>query len=152
MTKKYIITTIVIAVVVGAGGFFGGMQFQKSRKLTVGGNLTAAQRQQFANGNRMGVRSAGNFAGGEIISKDDKSITVKTQDGSTKIVFYSGITQINKPTAVDASQLNTGDNVIVTGTTNSDGSVTANNIQIRPAGQDFPGQGGGGQASSTPGQ
>jgi hypothetical protein len=153
MNKKHIITTIVIAIAVGIGGFFGGMQYQKGKTPAVGGNLTAAQRQQFANGGGRtgGARNFGNFAGGQIISVDSKSITVKAPDNSTKIVFYSGSTQINKPTTVDASQLTNGENVVVTGTTNSDGSVTAQNIQIRPAGQGLPGQGRGqGQSSSTP--
>ncbi|MCL5666195.1 MAG: hypothetical protein M1383_00235 [Patescibacteria group bacterium] len=143
MGKKNIIIVAIIAVVFGGGGFFGGMQYQKSKAPAVGqgfGSLSAAQRQQFANRSGNGSRNFGNFTGGQIIAKDDKSITVKAQDGSTRIVLYTGSTQINKPVDVDASQLNTDDNVIVTGATNSDGSVTASNIQVRPAGQGFPGQ------------
>jgi hypothetical protein len=69
---------------------------------------------------------------GEIISKDDKSITVKLQDGSSKIVMLSTTTQINKAQTVDATSLVVGETVRVIGNVNADGSVTAQDIQINP--------------------
>lgn len=81
--------------------------------------------------NRMGG-AGGGFVNGEIISKDDKSITVKLRDGGSKIVFLSGTTEITKSITGASSDLEIGKNTIISGKQNSDGSVTAETIQIRP--------------------
>lgn len=152
MSNKHIIITIVVAVVVGAAGFFGGMKYGQTAKALAG--LSQAQRQQlFAGlrgsgagggpgagggtgfgGRRGGAGGAGNaFASGSVLSKDDKSITVKMQDGSSKIVFYSGTTTIGKSISGTSGDLAAGQQVTVNGNSNSDGSLNAMNIQIRPA-------------------
>lgn len=70
---------------------------------------------------------------GEIISQDSKSITVKLQDGSSKIVLLSDSATVSKTESGSKSDLKDGTTVAVFGTTNSDGSVTAQNIQLNPA-------------------
>ncbi len=133
--QKQVIITIVIAVVVGGVGFFGGMQYEKKavasqpqQQRGAGGNGAFGGRRNGAGG----PGANGSFVTGEILSKDDKSITVKTRDGSSKIVFYSGTTTIGKSTEGSATDLATGKQVTINGTANSDGSVTAQMIQIRP--------------------
>ncbi|SRR6266404_1210434 len=126
MNNKIIIFS-VIALLVGAGaGFFGGMQFQKGKTPARGqfganGTFTRGAGRGGANG--MAVR-------GQIISADNNSVTVKMMDGSTKIVILSSGTMIGKTTTASASDLTNGSNVTVFGTTNSDGSITAQNVQI----------------------
>ena len=56
------------------------------------------------------------------------------QDGSTKIVLVGSSIEITKSAAGSVEDLATGINVTVVGTANSDGSVTAESVQIRPAG------------------
>jgi len=51
---------------------------------------------------------------------------------SSKIVLLSDGTQINKAETVDKSELKSGVKVAVFGTENSDGSVTAQNVQVNP--------------------
>jgi len=137
MKNKIVSVAVLVAVVVGAGAFYGGMQYQKS----IAAKTASSGRQQFAGGGQggMGRRGAGGqnggFVGGDIISKDDKSITVKSRDGGSKIVFLSQSTSVGKTVAGASSDLTVGEQVVVNGTANSDGSVTAQNIQIRPAGQ-----------------
>lgn len=63
---------------------------------------------------------------------DDKSITVKLQDGSSKIVLLSNTTAYNKSATGAKSDLKTGEKVAVFGTENSDGSVTARDVQLNP--------------------
>jgi len=75
--------------------------------------------------------NGGNMTSGEVISSDDESLTIKEQDGSTSIVYFSSSTAISKTVDGTSSDLTDGTNVVVSGTSNSDGSVTATNIEIR---------------------
>jgi hypothetical protein len=83
-------------------------------------------------GSRTNDRSGLGFVFGEIIAKDDTSITIKFQDGSSRIVFYADSTEVGKFENGSLNDLEVGKSVTVTGKTNSDGSITAQSIQIRP--------------------
>ena len=129
MSKKYLVTAIVVLLVVCGGSFYGGMIYGKSKNT----------RPSFAGGNFQGAKNRSGINGssltfGDIISKDNNSITLKLSDNAgSKIVFYSDATQISKFDAGTASDLVKDVSVSITGTPNSDGSVTAQSIQIRPA-------------------
>ena len=128
---------VIAAVVALALGFFGGMQYQKSQSRTffAQGNF-GSQGGSGARGGRFGNGGGGNGANrpitGDIISADDKSITVKLQDGSSKIVLITNTTTINKASEGTKTDLTTGARVAAFGTTNTDGSMTAQNIQLNP--------------------
>lgn len=131
--KNNLILGVIIALVIGgAVGFFGGMQYQKSQRPNFAqGNFPGRENGQ--PGQRFGGANGANRpVSGEIISADDKSITVKMQDGSSKIVILSDTTSINKQATGTKDDLKTGTNVAVFGTSNSDGSVTAQSIQLNP--------------------
>jgi hypothetical protein len=66
---------------------------------------------------------------GSIVSSDANSMTIKLASGSTKIVLYSGSTTISVSKTGSSADFTAGQNVRVSGTTNSDGSITATNIQ-----------------------
>ncbi len=125
--KKNLIMMILLALVVGGLGFFAGMTYQKRKQ-------PAFFRQL---GERQGIRAGQTVRGfrpvqGEIISEEEKSITVKLQDGSSKIIILSETTQINKAEKATKDELKVGEKVAVFGTENSDGSITAQNIQLNP--------------------
>lgn len=129
MKKNQIIITAVIALVLGPGGFFAGMKYQQSKTPSFNRQFANGQGQRAGgNANRNGFRSTN----GEIISSDDKSITVKLADGSGRIVLFSDKTQINKAAIATKDDLKVGEKVAVFGTDNTDGSVTAQNIQLNP--------------------
>ena len=137
MQKNSIIITVVVAVIVGAAAFFGGMQYQKMQRgsLAFGG---AGGAGRF--GNRAGGANGGSApVTGQIISSGASSITVKLSDGSSKIIILSQSTAINKQASGTTADLKTGTNVLVLGTTNSDGSVTAQTIQLNPMMRGFGG-------------
>ena len=133
-----IISGIVILLVVGGGAFYFGMNYGKSQAAAT----ATAARAGFAGRTGRTSASGAGFTTGTIISKDSSSITLQlpANTGGSKIIFYSNATQIGEMTSGTPKDLTTGTTVSVTGTTNSDGSVTANSIQIRPNTPGTPGQ------------
>ena len=148
---KKILPIALAIIVVGLGAFFGGMKYGESASAqanAMGGNfvnvknlrnMSPEERQQAAQspwtssvlGERAGAKG-GNFPNGEIISSDDKSVTVKLLTGGSKIVFLSDSTKITKTVDASSADLSAGTNIAVNGSQNSDGSITAAAIQIRP--------------------
>lgn len=134
--KKNLIILIVVAVVVGVAAFYGGMAYGKSKATPAFGQGNRAAGANFAGrqGPSTGLGRSGGSANGQIIAKDDKSITIQMgNNGGSKIVFYSASTEVSKFDKGDASDIAVGQSVMINGTANSDGSVTAQTIQIRPA-------------------
>ncbi len=137
-----LLITGIVAVVVAAVAFFGGIEYQKSK--SPANSFFASGGQQGNNQGRRFGAGAGRNGGavvGEILSADENSITVKLMDGSSKIVVVSSSTSINKAATASKSDLKTGERVAVFGSTNSDGSVTAQNIQLNPTMMRFGGAG-----------
>lgn len=146
------IITLVLILVVGIGAFFTGMKYQEGKtqensssirqfgtsQRTNGENGRTGMQPQ--NGNGSAQRNGTGQVMGEILSKDETSITVKLMDGSSKIVLLSGITAVQKTVEAEQNDLTVGANVLVFGTENSDKSVTAQSIQLDPAmrGQNNP--------------
>ena len=136
----------IALVMVGGGSFYAGTKYSNSAAPQARSGQAqqgGGQRGRFANG-------AG-FVAGSIIAMDPQSITVQlggpnassTNNGSTgsKIVLFSASTQVGKFVTGAATDLKVGQTVMVQGNQNSDGSVTASSIQIRPAGSTFRGSG-----------
>ncbi|MFA5991303.1 MAG: DUF5666 domain-containing protein [Candidatus Doudnabacteria bacterium] len=139
MNKKHIGIVAVIVIVAAGGGFFGGMKYAQSKSSIKPGSFAAGQGrtgmfQQGNGGSNVARRtnSGGQFVNGQVLSKDEKSVTVKVGDTGSKIIFYSSSTSIGKTTSGTAEDIAVGSEVMVSGTSNSDGSITAQNIQIRP--------------------
>jgi hypothetical protein len=151
--------TILVAVLVGAGGFYGGMQYEKSK-------VGSASNAQFAGAGgrgqgagrlgQAGRNSFGRPVTGEIISQDASSITVKLQDGSTKIVNLTDKTTINKSSTASKTDLTSGQQVTAFGAANSDGSINAQMVSLGSSmffrGGGDRSQGGPGGASPAAGQ
>jgi hypothetical protein len=133
MNTKSLIITIVVAVVFAGAGFFGGMTYQKSKRVTFPSGNAAFNRNGITNTGTQrlgGTRNGMQPVSGEITAIDTKSVTVKTNDGSSKIIIFSGTTMFNRTTEGTVSDLKNGEKVMIFGTTNSDGSVTAQNISV----------------------
>lgn len=135
MQKNIIIAVIASALIFGGAGYTFG---KKSA-----GSTTSLQAQGNVRGNFTGApgrtnRASSGMIGGEIIAKDATSITVKLRgnqtDGSagSKIIFLSDATQVTKSAQGSTTDLSVGTQVTAFGTPNSDGSVNAQSVQIRP--------------------
>ncbi len=131
---QIIISVIALSVVAG-GAFYGGMFYK--------GSQIPQRNSQRAGVNGARFQTGASFVNGTVLSMDNQSIAVKGRDGSSRIVFYSGTTEVGKFVNGATSDLKNGENITVTGKVNSDGSITAQSIQIRPplpAGSPQPGQ------------
>ena len=129
--KKHLTIWITATVILIALAFFAGSKHGQNVSKKAFAGMRGAMGQ---NGGRGGGRfsAGGGVVMGSIISKDATSMTVKMRDGSSKIVLYSGTTQISKSIAGTADDVAVGTEVSVIGAQNTDGSVTASTIQIRP--------------------
>lgn len=124
--KNNMVIVVVLLLVVGGGGFFAGMKYQEGKQPASSSQAGRFQGQR--GGNRNGLGSVS----GEILSVDDKTMSVKLQDGSSKIVILSQTTTYSKAVSGTRDDLKVGERVVAFGQGNSDGSVTAQNVQINP--------------------
>lgn len=136
MQTKQMIVVGVVVVVVGVGGFLVGRSTAQTSGFTrftqYGVNTSGIQRNGTGQiGNRTGMMRY-RPVNGEIIESGNDSVTVKLVDGSSKIVLFSDKTEINKAQKAEVSDLKVGEKVMVVGQENSDGSMTAQNIQLNP--------------------
>ncbi len=150
INMKKVLPIIIILIIIGGGAFYGGMRYAQSKApqgfsqsdLQELRNLSPEERQQrfeqmgttgigFGAG-RLGNQADSDLANGEIISKDDQSITIKLRDGGSKIIFYSGNTEVSKFVSGTSDDFEIGKSVTINGKTNEDGSITAQSIQLRP--------------------
>ncbi|MDO8584179.1 MAG: hypothetical protein Q7R83_03315 [bacterium] len=142
--KKIVPIVIVALLIVGGGAFYGGMKYEQGqRNVFVGGPNGMAAFGQGAGqrANRQGAGGQGQGAGfttGDILSMDGTILTLKLRDGGSKIVLYSTSTSIQKMVEGVGSDLVIGKSVSVVGSANTDGSITAQSIQMRPAGTVVP--------------
>lgn len=128
MKNTYIVPVLLIIIFSGVS-FFVGTRYQQSKIP----NFANRDFRQIVGDRAAGRgRLAGGQIMGEIISTDDKSITVKLADGSSKIIILSSTTSINKASEASTTDLVVGEKVAIFGTTSQDGLVTAQNIQLNP--------------------
>jgi hypothetical protein len=131
--KKYKIHIVWVVAVIAAlaGGFVWGQSMgsgSRSGFAGAGGAFSSSTRRM------TGATNGGGFVSGEVTAMDSSSITLQLPTGSSEVVFYSSSTSVTEPTVVPVSKLAVGTNVMIGGTTNSDGSLTAQSIQVRAAG------------------
>lgn len=126
------LVAVILIIVAGVGGFYAGLQYQKSQISSQFVGRGGGNGQGLAG--RFGGQSDSNFTPvrGQILNIDNNSITVKEANGTTKIVVLSSTTVFVQSQKASESDLKTGNTVMVIGSTNSDGSVTASNVSINP--------------------
>lgn len=130
---------IVAVVAVAVIGFIAGMQFGPSIKGTTGTNTVATGGRQMpegftppngAGGPGAGMRGGGGMVVGQVVSSDDKSITVKLAQGGSQTVYVSGTTVYNELAEASIADVSVGTTITASGTAEDDGSVTAKTIMI----------------------
>lgn len=143
--NKYVvhIVWLVIAIVALVGGYFYG----KSTVSSVAGRFGGRGLSSSTFAGRTGGATGGGFVAGTVVSMSSDNMTIQLANGNTQIVFYSSSTAVIKPEPASVSDLTTGTMVMIGGTENSDGSLTAASIQVRTGAG--PGGFGGAPSSTT---
>ena len=135
MNTKTISIFIGIAIIIAGGAFYGGMKYGQSKNPLSGisrqnsQNLPSEQREQFSQEKIGKGIEEGSFIG-EVIDKDEQSLTLKMIDGGSKIIFFSDSTEISKTIEGSINDIEIGKQIIISGDQNSDGSYTAKIIQL----------------------
>ncbi len=130
--KKYtvhIVWLVIALVALGGGYFWGKASAVPTRTGFAGAGTFGSSTRRLAGG-----AAGGGFTTGQILTMDSSSITLQLPNGNSQVVFYSSSTMVSEPTMVSPSALKTGTMVMVGGTSNSDGSLTATTIQVRTSG------------------
>lgn len=118
--------------------FFIGVSYGKSRAgVKINQSIRDGEMRNMQLGGNLGSQrgrgmQGGGFVAGEILSMDDKSLTLKLMNGGSKIIFFSTTTKVSKSVESAISDLAVGGNVMISGTANPDGSITAESLQLRP--------------------
>ena len=127
------VVALLIGVAIGVAGthLFSPKTTTASAFTRGGGSFAGARGGTTATFSR-GVNS-GSMLAGTITSTGSGSVVLNTRDGNSHVVLITPDTTVSKSVDGTLSDVTKGSTVIVSGTTNSDGSVSANLIQIRPA-------------------
>ncbi len=141
MKTHYVVLMVVAALALGA---VGGMQYEKSVAAKAPANArsfaagsrggSGVANQSGQQGMLRGGANGGGFVMGEVLSSDDKSLTVKTADGGSTIVYFSPTMSVRKAEAGTLSDLAVGQQVVVNGKSSTDGTLSADTISIAPSG------------------
>ena len=154
-SNKTMFTSAAVVILIAAASFYGGMQTQKGLTHSSGTQAAAASGSSgFGSGGAGGSAGGGGFRGGggvfgTVQSISGTTMVVSTQSGN-KTVSLASSPQITDGSGNQASvsDIQTGDTVVVRGSTGSDGTVTAQVVRINPS---FGGQGAPGGSGATNG-
>jgi hypothetical protein len=124
---------VILAVLIGAAGFAGGVQAQKSRDGGGSGGSEATPTAATAGGGRgfggvRGGQAPADLTIGQVTSKRGDDLYVRTTDGTTVKVHPGSSAKINRTAAAGAKGIYPGDRVIVQGSKHSSGTISATQI------------------------
>jgi hypothetical protein len=149
-TARIILGVVVLALVAGAA-FYGGMVYGKSQAQA---DFTARRQGNFPGANGQGLPGAnggasgrGGMLFGQIKEIGDGALTVTDNNGKESAVKVTDTTLIEKQASVKLSDLTPGEMVMISGSTGTDGTITARSVQVAPMGRFGPGGPG---AAGTP--
>lgn len=129
---KIIIGLIIIVIIIGLS-FYGEMFYKKQDK-----PMPPVNPAQLDTANPIATALEPNrvppqdMISGKVTAMDNQSITLELADGSTETIFLSGTTRIGKVVTGTLNDITVGSSLAVNGIENSDGTVSAQMVQVRP--------------------
>lgn len=128
---KNITKVIIGGLIIIAIAFYGGFKYGQSQRGSIGNQTDRFNRSGLMNQRSGRVGVGGGMIVGEILSKDTTSLTLKLREGGSRIILISSSTEVQKMDKGSLVDLSVGKSVVVNGSTNSDGSLSATSIQLR---------------------
>ncbi len=125
--KKTLVSAGLI-VVIALGMFYIGAEYEKGKLSKLNSTCSLGKAKKSSKKHSVVTPSA-NAISGTITAKDDKTVTLKMADGTTKIVDYTAATTVGKNAKSTIADLVIGEEVTVSGQPNADGTFAADNIQ-----------------------
>lgn len=132
MSTKTIGIIVAVVIVCSGASFYGGTLYQRSHTKSFASFASGAAQGQgrfSRTGQGASNTTRSTPTAGTIVSKDATSLTIQLASGGSKIAFYTGSTTVMQTTQSSVASLNVGDQVMIQGSANSDGSITAVSIQ-----------------------
>ncbi len=115
--KNYIIIGIVLLLLAVGGLILASGSKTDSKSNDAKTNLPVVSEKQTS---------------GLVTAVSDSNITIKTEDGANAVVYFTGSTSITKAGAFSRiSEVLVDSNVVVTGITNADGTISCSAIAIK---------------------
>jgi len=118
--EKKTLLIVAIAVVGALVFFYAGAKYEKHKLGALG---------LLVNKSTSKKTTAVNSIKGTVTAKDDKSVTLKMADGSTKTIAFSANMTFGKTGTGTASEIFIGELVVIAGENNADGTFIPTNIR-----------------------
>lgn len=136
MNKKQYTILLLIIVPIGVGMFFAGRKFESRKatdlQLSENRNETAPQSTDQKNqAQSIKSKSTKSFSG-QIVSKDNKNMMIKTRDGGSQSLILIENVVVDKVVSAEESELVLGQQITAIGETMEDGKLQTQEIHIRP--------------------
>ena len=147
---------VIVVLVLMGGSFYGGTLYGKQTaepalpaefaermaKFAEEGGVMPEPGQSFGQGGlgrlRVDSGQVGGGYAGQIEENDGSTIIISSFDGAQTVVKVTDTTLIEKYASVTAAELEVGEQVIVSGSQNDDGSITARSVQVAQFGRFAP--------------
>jgi hypothetical protein len=134
-TKISLLTSIILILICSGICFFVGYKCNKNNRanfnpMEMKNNMSE---REMPTDNRNGSKGPNfnNQITGSISSISDGNFTVQMENGSSNIVYLSNDTYIGQMTQVSKESLATGTQVLILGSSSTDGTFIAESVQIK---------------------
>jgi hypothetical protein len=125
------VTGSLVAVILAAGGFAGGVTLQKNR----GAATVSPARTGFPTGGPpgLGQQASSDATSGTVSYAKGDVFYVKDGEGNTVKVQVKSSADVTRTASSDSDKIQPGDSVVVEGAANSKGTVTATAVTATQA-------------------
>lgn len=127
-----IVGGILLAILLSAGSFYGGMAYQRNQVNQIRANFFRARGIDVNGQNNGGGQRQGFFGGGatgQVKSVEGNVLTLSTAQNTTT-VNLTDTTRVEKAAPAATTDLQPGERVIVTGQRDSNGNINASQVLI----------------------
>ena len=120
--EKKTLAVVGVVIIAALVAFYAGAKYEKHKLSALGllsGSKNSSKKAAAANPSLKGT----------VTAKDDKSVTIKMADGTTKTISYSPSMTFGKSGTGSASEVFVGELVVIAGENDANGNFVPTNIR-----------------------